>query len=302
MKMRLKKKVHVELVGGLGNQLFQFFAAKYVSDRENCELVLSSNRIGYLESDHGYHLSNLVQCHDYASKQYRFPKIMAHTSKVIEKIQRRFMPPALVQYLFKTYNSTVIGYDSKLEVLAPSVTLRGYFQTYRYFSSNTEYKKMVRIENPSRWCREMQSDMESHYSVSIHVRYGDYAALKLIFGVLDENYYKRAVSIADELKSNATYFVFSDDLDWARRVLAFLPESKTVFVLPPPESNPSESMYLMSLSDCLIGANSTFSYWSGLLAGSDSVVITPEKWFRNLEDPSDLCPLSWIRCESSWIN
>ena len=300
--MKPNKKVNVELMGGLGNQLFQFFAAKYVADRMNCDLLLRSNRIGFLESDHGYHLSNLLQCNEYTSKQYKFPRIMAYTSKVIEKIQRRFIPDVLVQHLFKTYNSTVIGYDSKLEDLKPTITLRGYFQTYRYFSSNEEYKKMVRIENPSRWCKEMKLDIESHHSISIHVRYGDYAALKQTAGVLDENYYKRAIFIADKLKSNATYFVFSDDVDWAKMVLHFLPESKTVFVLPPPESNPSESMYLMSLSDCLIGANSTFSYWSGLLTSRNSIVITPEKWFRNLEDPSDLCPPHWTRCESSWVN
>ena len=300
--MSSKKTVRVELMGGLGNQLFQFFAAKYIADKENCDLVLISNRIGFLESDHGFHLPKLVRCNEYIPEKNAFPKIMALKSRFIERFQRRYLPRYLVQKLFKTYNSKVIGYDPEIEILKPSVTLRGYFQTYRYFSNETDYRKMISLENPSQWCREIQSSIESDHSVSIHVRYGDYAALKQIFGVLDGDYYKRAVSIVEKMVPTATYFVFSDDLSWAKSILYFLPETKTNFIQPPSESNPSESMYLMSLSNYLIGANSTFSYWAGLMMNGESIVITPEKWFRNLEDPTDLLPTGWIKCLSSWVD
>jgi hypothetical protein len=298
----LKKTIRVELVGGLGNQLFQFFAAKYVADRENCNLELISNRIGFLETDHGFHLGNLVNKEHYSSKESMFPKLSAYSSRIFEKIQRRLLPEVIVRRVFKTYNSRVIGYDSKIECVKPTVTIRGYFQTYHYFSSDIRYRKMLRLESSSSWCKEMEKVIESGISTSIHVRYGDYASLKDTFGLLDEEYYRRAVALVEEFNSESIYFVFSDDLNWAKSVLHFLPTSRTMFVLPPSESNPAESMYLMSLSDYLVGANSTFSYWSGLLMNDNSIVISPEKWFRNLEDPSDLRPPSWIKCKSSWVS
>jgi hypothetical protein len=302
MKMRRRKTIKIELIGGLGNQLFQFFAAKYLADKKNCDLVLRSNRIGLLESDHGFHLPNLVETESITSEKLFFPNFMAHISKILEKVERRLFPETFVHKIFKTHNSGVIGFDPKIEDLSPSITLRGYFQTYRYFTSNSEYKEMVRLRNPSRWCKEMQVRIEGCNSISIHVRCGDYASLKQSFGLLDETYYKCAVSVAEKYTTNPTYFIFSDDISWARGVLKFLPVSKTFYVTPPPESNPSESMYLMSLSDCLVGANSTFSYWSGLLMSGGSTVITPDKWFRNLEDPNDLRPPDWITSKSSWVD
>jgi hypothetical protein len=300
--MRRKKSVKIELIGGLGNQLFQFFAAKYLADKENCDLVLRSNRIGFLESDHGFHLPNLVETENFESEEPLFPNFMAYTSKVVEKVERRLFPESFVHKIFKTYNSTVIGYDSRIDDLSPNITLRGYFQTYRYFSSNVQYKEMVRLRNPSFWYKEIQARIQGCNSIAIHVRCGDYASLKETFGLLDETYYKHAVSAAQKFMIDPTYFIFSDDVSWAKQILNFLPASKTFYIQPPPESNPSESMYLMSLSNCLIGANSTFSYWSGLLMRGDSNVITPDKWFRNLEDPIDLRPPNWITSKSSWTD
>jgi hypothetical protein len=62
----------------------------------------------------------------------------------------------------------------------------------------------------------------------------------------------------------------------------------------------SEILTIMSLSDDLVIANSSFSWWAGMLGNPLKNVYCPAKWFRNLEDPKDLYPPNWNIVDSAW--
>lgn len=105
-----------------------------------------------------------------------------------------------------------------------------------------------------------------------------------------EDYYKAAIDKEQCVNPNARFFVFSDDIDWAKENLKI---SNAVFVSGNDGDKSWIDMYLMSLCGNNIIANSTFSYWAARLNIHNSQrVYYPRQWFR-WENP-DIFPDSWI--------
>ena len=103
-------------------------------------------------------------------------------------------------------------------------------------------------------------------SASIHIRRGDYvsnAATQKVHGVCGLDYYYKALHILTEKTDVSHLFVFSDDLSWTRDNLKFpLP---VTFVQDTGPQHPCEDLYLMSQCKHNIIANSSFSWWGGLV-------------------------------------
>jgi hypothetical protein len=143
----------------------------------------------------------------------------------------------------------------------------------------------------------ISDDIRSSNSVSVHVRRGDFAALKNVMqlmGETDLSYYERATNYIASHVDKPKFFVFSDDIDWCKKNLA-LP-FPTVYV-PASAEGPKAAFHLRLMSLCKhdIIANSTFSWWSAWLnANPEKIVVAPKKWYANLIS-GDIVPKQWIR-------
>jgi hypothetical protein len=123
------------------------------------------------------------------------------------------------------------------------------------------------------------------------VRRGDY--LKTTFGLCSTTYYTNAAAVMRERVGNgATFFVFSDDLQWCRD---HLPINDPVFI----EGNmddPVSELRLMAACRHHIIANSSFSWWAAWLGHHDQqVVMAPEPWISTVSRSPDLIPSSWTK-------
>lgn len=175
----------------------------------------------------------------------------------------------------------------------------GYFQTEKYFpgsaeSLRREFTPVASLSPANAAIAALARECES---VMIHVRRGDYvnnAKTLKVHGVCSVAYYQQAIATMRARAGNPRFFVFSNDMAWARDNLAL--GADAVFV----EGNkdaPEVDIHLMAQCRHHIIANSSFSWWGAWLAASpQKTVIAPTPWFDNSRhNASDLVPASWLR-------
>jgi hypothetical protein len=306
----MKKTINLFLVGGLGNQLFQYFAGQYLAFKTNSVLRVDSTFSQLGRSGHSDWIGGVTLPGYISPEASRFS--WRHLGSLLKRRFRDFLGRAISRNetklkIFHQYHSPAPGYDSQLEQLKPPVTLVGYFQTWRYFQALKEHDLVpeIAMKNPSPWFLDTNSQMSNHGKIlGIHVRRGDYVGNAGI-GTLSVAYYEAA---AEELRSRGAnwdaIWIFSDDATRVENEFkVFLSgKEKLIFVKPPLESHSFESLLLLSQSPYLLIANSTFSWWAAALGNPDKVVVCPSKWFAQMEDPLDLYPQNWIRVQSAWVN
>ena len=142
----------------------------------------------------------------------------------------------------------------------------------------------------------MKKIEKSTYSVALHVRRGDYLLKenKDNFGVCSLAYYQKAKQYIASQYPNATFFVFSDDIEWCKNNLQ---GENTILVDIPQQAPDSISLYLMTQCTGHIIANSTFSFWGAkILTKTNSINIYPSKWFSNPTwNIPNYIPENWIK-------
>lgn len=296
------------LGGGLGNQLFQYFAGMYVAHKNRVSLRVESTFSQRGRSGHHDWLDvlNLPGAISQDAPRLSLRYLFAYLRRVIRGLLSRTLkaPSSKLKWLYQ-FRSSVVGYDPALEELGAPVTMMGYFQTWRYFRTlkDSGLTPELKMEANTDWYRGMERLISSHGKIlGVHLRRGDYLVNPQI-GVLSKDYYEAAFRA---LKSRGVtwekVWVFSDDTLAARQELqGILPEiGAVIFVEPPAESHSFESILLMSKVSSFVIANSTFSWWGAALGVPSRQIVCPDKWFASIDDPTDLCPPEWIRVKSSW--
>ena len=236
------------LMGGLGNQLFQIATATNMAINNGAMATFSSET--HMLENQGNHASTYQD------------NIFRNISLVAAKIPYSNL-----------YREPSFEYQ-KIEYTKDSC-LFGYFQSEKYFSENE--KAIRELFTMDRNTSEYLAEKYGHLFdgpkklVSVHVRRGDYLRLSEFHHVCTLDYYKKAM----EKFSDVIYVVFSDDLMWCKLNLPL--GEDYVFA----EGNKDfQDLYLMSLCDHHIIANSSFSWWGAWLNESDEKkVIAPRKWF-----------------------
>ena len=298
----------IEVEGGLGNTIFQYAAGKYLAKRIGTNVLVSTRLIGKAKANHGFYLATIFpdiefQDNNFLARIRFWSWVKGNFDRLlIGRARRNKEFNKFCAFFFNTYHSQVIGFDSNLDALELPVRLRGYFQTWKYAQSLISNAGFVpNLENPSIWYSEMSESTKKLKPIVIHVRRGDYQAHGDKYGLLSRAYYLNALKIIPEELRNNPIWVFSDDIDIAKDLLAGELPLGTLWIDPPMKSNPAESFMLMTLGYAHIIANSTFSYWAAQLSLTSQIVIAPKKWFKSMEDPRDLINPSWSLVESDWI-
>ena len=289
------------IVGGVGNQLFQYYAGAYLAMKLSSKLKLNFSHVGVAGTRHESSIHDLVLPMQYEIENrsinkfneilWRIHQRICRESKLLGRLSTRFLG---------IYQSSAIGFDPYLDTVANPLSVRGYFQTWRYLNllrqSGFADPKLV---NSSTWYVETDEILKATEPVALHVRRGDYEDLSDSFGLLSIKYYSQAISALDKDLRDHPIWVFSDDVESAKKLLSSL-NFQFTFLIPPSETNALESLMLMSKCIGVITANSSFSWWAGALAKNAKQIIAPGKWFKTLRDPDDLIPENWTRVASSW--
>jgi len=283
--------VIVKIIGGLGNQLFQYAAARRISYLHDMPLKLDIS--GFLQYKlRKYSLMHFNIIEEIATKceinRYK-------PNKYLAKLPLKIMKKSETYVQERDFN-----FDPEILAINKGVYLDGYWQSENYFKDiEAVIRKELSIKTPidDDNCA-IRDKIDNDHSISIHIRRGDYvsnSSTTMIYGICSLDYYRRAVAIMAGRVKSPHFFIFSDDPSWARDNLK-LPFPATFIVNNGPDKD-YEDLRLMSLCRHNILANSSFSWWGAWLnAHPDKMVIAPQKWFNTDKmDPRDLVPQRWIK-------
>jgi Glycosyl transferase family 11 len=300
--------ITVSLIGGLGNQMFQYAAGKALAERHGVPLALdlSGFRNYALRS---FLLDRLLVPEAVDSTTQAEPAEMPEANFLRAKWKGRIdrlLAKAGLPKLAPSpneYREPHFHYDPAFEVLGPQTALFGYFQSERYFSSISDNLRdwfSPREPLGEAAAAALAQIEEGRLPISVHVRRGDYLNPGTVeyHGILGETYYREALGrLEASVGQEAKLFVFSDDAAAAEQVLNFVPKSQLVHVRGDPE-RPWEDMALMARCRHHVIANSSFSWWGAWLNRSpDKIVVAPRAWFAPTElskrNTGDLYPPGW---------
>jgi len=282
--------VIARLLGGLGNQLFQYAAARCIALKKGWRLKLDVN---------GF---DRYRRRTYALGNFRIVEDFASPDDV--KLLKRSQIGLLLQKLPFTRQTHIqerhFHYDARMRDIRSGVYLAGYWQSEKYFSDVSDIiraefsPKVAPISDTLATLRLI----ESVNSVSVHVRRGDYVtnpSARRLHGCCSLDYYRYALTVISRRVRDPHYFVFSDDCVWARTNLVI--DGPVVFVDFNGVGQDHEDLRLMSKCRHHVIANSTFSWWGAWLAGHpQQVVVAPRRWFASGgNDTSDLYPSGWLQ-------
>lgn len=278
--------VIVRMQGGLGNQLFQY--ALYERIKYNGTEV-KADIADYLngKDSRTYELDKLGIQPEIANRE-ELHKYYADNLRLSDRICRYTIGRSRYR---KEKN-----YDFEPWVInVKDGYLSGYWQSEQYFRDIAGHiRNSIRFQGiDSDQIRQYEEIFEACNSVSVHVRLGDYGEHTGLYGgICTSEYYQKAIRIISERVDNPRFFVFTDSVKEAEKLLQGY-QYECVTVNRGPDSY--KDMYLMSRCKSHIIANSTFSWWGAWLDEKpDKAVITPARW-NHLCDGSEICCEGWIR-------
>jgi hypothetical protein len=290
-----------QLQGGLGNQLFIYFAGMYYQDQTGSEVFFDISRRDKGITNHGSTIESL----GFDLHLGKISQTLSGVLRVQNSLQIRGIPGHTIIKRFlrsKIWLSSEIGYSGDLLDIPLGAYASGYFQSYKYLDSVTQgmptIPKAEEILNKSELIELTQRAM-AESPIIVHVRRGDYLKVKETFGLLSGSYYKNAIKLAQEINPHSPIWVFSDDLEAAKKVIKFSPSQEIEFISVP-GNNAAATLLLMSLGVGHVLSNSTFAWWGSYFSGSSEFTIAPQKWFKNLNDPQNLYPPDWLLVRSEW--
>jgi hypothetical protein len=295
--------VFVRLIGGLGNQFFQYALGRHIAEIHRTELKIDISGFETYKL-HKYSLwpfnirenfavpeevKELTEC-----KQGAFERLIGR------KFGRSLSPAARhIREKFYHFNPEILS-------LPDGVYLDGYWQSEKYFVDiEAIIRKEFTVKTPQGGKdKELAELIASCESVSLHIRRLDFVSdprTSQFHGTCDLDYYYRGVEKLAQTVTAPHLFVFGDDPEWVSNNLR-LPYPTTLVDHNGADKN-YEDLRLMSQCKHNIIANSTFSWWGAWLnQNPNKIVIAPAKWINKPDNPEkyinfvdDLLPPSWLR-------
>lgn len=286
------------VIGGLGNQMFQYAAGRALAYKRNTDLLLDT-RMFQRYRLRSFELDKVFNIHSRSATDREIRQVVGwKANKFIDRLLR---DPWFIFLRGKNYFiEPVISYVKEVHSLPADCYISGYWQSAKYFY---DIKELIQAEFTFKQPLvgnnfDIAEKIKSINAVSLHVRRGDFVSNSLTnatHGTCPTGYYDKAMRYIEKYVSGPVYFVFSDDMDWVKENIRI--NNEYYFIDHNSGLESFNDMHLMSICKHHIIANSSFSWWGAWMnPASDKIVIAPDKWFRvESADSSDHVPASWVR-------
>ena len=294
-----------EMKGGLGNQMFQYAFAKSLALRNNASLKIDATDYVHTVGDpkkgirlFGLRYFNIEAGEATAEDLQKFsPYRSAGFLGSIRRYLNTFGDYRKKKFIIEPKDN-FFSFDGKMisQPIKEDVYVSGFWQSEEYFRDYSEAirKQLSVAGSPEGKNKEALEKIKEQNSVAIHVRHGDNAtAIAKSHGVLPMDFYKKAIEQIKNRVSDPVFYVFSDDIEWAKENL---PKVDAMIAVDwNGDDKNHEDMRLMSACKHHIIANSTFSWWGAWLGfHKDQLVFAPKKYHQEgTVERRDFYPKTW---------
>jgi len=265
---------YVQLLGGLGNQLFQIAAAYAYSLRTEGDQLRLSNHVDNGAGRPSYYTTFLHKCVPFIG-----------------------VPTGMNVALYREPHFHYAEIPNDIHAMI------GYFQSSRYFKEISDDVKALFDPHPvikEVVAANYRSFLSDRNTVIMHVRRGDYMTEKNIsfHGILTPLYYRAAMALCRERLasgSNTNFLVLSDDIEYCRTTYGSDPG-----VICLDEPNECLALHFMSQFHYYILSNSSFSWWASYCGTPATLVVAPDRWFgpAGPQDTEDIYEDGWVRLKA----
>jgi hypothetical protein len=288
--------VITRLIGGLGNQMFQYAVGRHLAVRRDTDLELDLSWFANALPDEtprtyglapygvaagldGWGLVRRRPAAGYGGVGRAMRRLGLEIGKVMIDREAGFRPAVLA---------------------APDGTLLvGHWQTERYFReiAPTIRAELTLRDAPAGRNAELIAEIRAAPSVSVHVRRGDFvtsAATTRAHGAPQPGYHRAGVATIAARSGDALHaYVFSDDPAWCASHLDL--GVPTTVVAHNADAAPHEDLRLMAACRHHVLANSSFSWWGAWLdADPNAVVVAPRRWVVDAARLPDIHAEGWL--------
>lgn len=299
-KLQKMNYVVVKLMGGLGNQMFQYATGRALADYHHVALKLDIT--GYEEDRlRKYELSMMNIRADIATpKELMAIGIQSDTKLLWAPFVKKIFSGKRFNHRSLYFKEKSFVFDPEMRNLKTPIYLDGYWQSERYFSDifsalQSDFSLKTSFDKSN---KSMLDQIICSNAVSLHVRRGDYVSnptTSQYHGVCSLDYYRAAIDYMAKNTVNPHFFVFSDDMQWVADNLRI--DHPRTLVQENGADRGAVDMALMKSCRHHIIANSSFSWWGAWLNPfREKIVVAPKRWFNQSNiDTKDLLPEKWVK-------
>lgn len=286
-----------KIIGGLGNQLFQYAIARNMAQKYSEELRLDIS--GYKNYRRPYFLDcfNIIE-----------NPISKEESDYYSEYMKRFSVRRFIESIKPTGNRNYRKekmhhfFDSEVLKKEPGqiVYLDGYWQNEKYFSDSKKilFKEFSLKDEFDIKDKPTYEKIANTESVSVHIRRGDDQVNKY-YGACSAEYYRKCMYEISRRVKNPLFFIFvNEDIEWAKKNLKT--EFPIIYVGETGGLTDPQELVAMSACKHNIIANSTFSWWAAWLnKNPDKIVYAPKRWLKKeIYKTFDFIPGEWNKIDA----
>lgn len=289
-----------KLMGGLGNQMFEYAAGYVAAKHSHTELKLDPL---YLYDTSPRH--HRFEYRPYSLELFKISATIA-TPKEISKFVVPRINNKYIYYLrnklhrdkYVLHESDIPDYNTLIHLPRPAnYYLDGFFQKYAYLENDMEdiRKEFMFKDALPASHQEIANKITHQNAVCVCFRRGDYVGHPTL-DLVNLDYYYKGLQQLQSLEKELSLFVFSDDIPWCQE--HFKPQNYTPYFVSPKYAGPLAGNYLQLMMLCkhFIIPNSTYHYWAALLSEHhpQKKVIAPSAWYKGQQGRSNILPKEWI--------
>ncbi|SHG03377.1 alpha-1,2-fucosyltransferase [Ornithinibacillus halophilus] len=286
------KNIIVRMRGGLGNQLFIYAYARAIQERnKNAKILLDlrgykkfklrsfdlsffslNSYVGNFKTSDISNLGNII--YTCTRKLYQ---VLFYINREVFKKNNKLLNLPFFKFGFLYNGNDYMGLSTIPD--KKNVYVFGYYQDKKYVDTvRSEIVKELRLKPKlSKKANEFKNQINSSTnSIAVSIRCGD-DYKKLGWPLCSIKYYKKGIEYIQNKIPNADIYIYSDEIETVKKSFGFTDNVTYI-----EGCSGYESLYLMSLSNHFVIANSSFSWWGAYLSqNKNKIVVAPTFWYRN---------------------